>query len=111
MRRRIFTFVSLISLVAFIATLVLWVRSYQATDQLDFHYDGGHWRVASVDANFRVDNEPQRAAQLKLVAEWRARYDATSAPYQRQMEEIRERVRHSTPGSVESRSIFKEEMS
>ena len=59
MHRRLFTFVSFVSLVLCVATCVLWVRSYRVNDQVLFARHGGPlWRLFTHDGGWMVSGPP-----------------------------------------------------
>src|SRR5215213_641189 len=65
MVRRLFTLLSALSLLLFVAAVVLWVRSYRATDAVEFQRRDGRWQVASHGGRFWLDNGPQQRVELE----------------------------------------------
>jgi hypothetical protein len=102
MLRRLFTVLSLLSLLLCAALIVVWVRSYWNTDQFDFHYDGGHWRAASTGGSLRVDNEPRRDTEQKRYAQQLAEHEAVVGPLRKKLQESID-LRGNTKTSSEER--------
>jgi len=60
LRRWAFDFAAVVSALLFVATCVLWVRSYSAELAVPFWTEKGLWEVAARDGVLLIDNEPQR---------------------------------------------------
>ena len=60
MRRKIFSFVALLSLVLCVATVLLGMRSFHRPGWREFHWGGREWRFAIANGRVGFDNEPQR---------------------------------------------------
>jgi hypothetical protein len=66
MRRLLFNLVATASLLLCGALVVFWVRSFWATDAIEFQQGGEQWELASEFGRLRVGNTPQ--LHLHLVA-------------------------------------------
>jgi hypothetical protein len=60
MARRVFNLAVVASLVACVGAAALWVRSYRATDAVEFNFRGARWAATSAGGTMSVDNAPQR---------------------------------------------------
>jgi hypothetical protein len=59
MLRRLFTLASAVSLVLFVATVVLWARSRASGIALPLRYDNQEWEVSSCQGKLTLNNTPQ----------------------------------------------------
>ena len=68
LRRPIFGFITLLSLLVCVAASVLWARSYRrGGDSAEFTHRGARWQVRTSRGGIRMDNEPQRRMELAPI--------------------------------------------
>jgi hypothetical protein len=76
MRRRLFTYLSALSLLLCVATVILWVRTHRKVDSFKFSLGGQKWRAASMDGRLFIDNSPEVADEPDELTKWRIEYTA-----------------------------------
>ena len=88
MGRKLFTFLSTVSLVLCAAAVVLWVRSYRVEDAFEFRRRDGRWQMASAQGRLWVYNEPQRLLEHEPLRLARLRVEGVN----RRIVEVSERL-------------------
>ena len=75
MLRRLSALASVLALLLFMATLVLWLQSYGSEAAIPVRYHGERWELASRQGRIGFDNAPQ--CRFELDQQLRASYDVT----------------------------------
>jgi hypothetical protein len=70
MIRRLFTILSVLSLLLCVATCALWVRSYRGGDMLPVRFAGQPWRLATLEGWAQLDNRPRVMEAFDAMMEW-----------------------------------------
>jgi hypothetical protein len=97
--------VALASLLLCVATVVVWVRSYQKSTSVEFSRQGARWELASERGMLKVDNGPQCRLESERYTRERARLMRECVQLYGQSQALRrdlERVSESQRADVEA---------